>query len=45
MTVWSKALSLLFWFMTPCGVSTGILSFEDGIVAGALGEGVGFGVC
>ena len=41
MTVWSKALSLFFWFMTPCGVSTGILSFGDGIVVGAPGGGCG----
>lgn len=41
MAVWSKALSLFFWFMTPCGVSTGILSFGDGIVVGALGGGCG----
>ena len=41
MTVWSKALSLFFWFMTPCGVSTGILSFGGGIVVGALGGGRG----
>ncbi len=37
MTLWSKALSLFFGFMTPCGVSTGILSFGDGIVVGARG--------
>lgn len=41
MTRWSKAFSLLFGFMTPCGVSTGILSFGDGIVVGVLGGGSG----
>ena len=42
MTVWSKAWSFFVWIMTPCGVSTGILSFGDGIVVGALGGGCGF---
>lgn len=41
MTVWSKDLSLFSWFMTPCGVSTGVLSFGDGIVVGAMGGGCG----
>lgn len=41
MTVRSKALSLFFWFLTPCGVSTGILSFGGGIVVSALGGGSG----
>lgn len=41
MAVRSKALSLSFWFMTPCGVSTGILSFGDGVVEGAMGGGCG----
>lgn len=41
MSVWSKAWSLFVLFMTPCGVSTGILSFGDGIVVGAVGGGCG----
>ena len=42
MTVWSKAWSFFVWIMTPCGVSTGILSIGEGIVVGAVGGGCGF---
>ena len=42
MSVRSKAWSIFVLFMTPCGVSTGILSFGDGIVVGAVGGGCGF---
>lgn len=41
MTCWPKAFSWFLGSLTPCGVSTGILSFGDGIVVGALGGGSG----